>query len=97
MKKIKGYNILGIVLALLLVFGAKQTKWSNVISVTTLAGGIVGDVNCDGSVTTADVTAIYNYLLEGDPTFMATSDVDGDGFITTTDITVIYNILLGAE
>ena len=79
------------------VFGAKQTKWSNVISVTTLAGGIVGDVNCDGSVTTADVTAIYNYLLEGDTTFMATSDVDGDGFITTTDITVIYNILLGAE
>ncbi|MBR5638181.1 MAG: family 10 glycosylhydrolase [Muribaculaceae bacterium] len=56
---------------------------------------LIGDVNCDGNVTTADVTAIYNYLLNGDTTFFATSDVDGDGFITTTDITIIYNILLG--
>ena len=56
---------------------------------------LIGDVNCDGSVTTADVTALYNYLLNGDTTYIATSDVDGDGYITTTDITVIYNILLG--
>lgn len=56
---------------------------------------VPGDVNCDGAVTTADVTCVYNYLLNGDETFIATSDVDGDGFITTVDITVIYNILLG--
>lgn len=55
---------------------------------------VPGDVNCDGAVTTADVTCIYNYLLNGDETFIATSDVDGDGFITTVDITAIYNILL---
>ena len=54
-----------------------------------------GDVNGDGEVTTIDITAIYNYLLNGDETFIATSDVDGDGFITTVDITAIYNILLG--
>ncbi|MBR5638611.1 MAG: hypothetical protein IKW83_02495 [Muribaculaceae bacterium] len=52
-------------------------------------------MNGDGYVTTVDITAIYNYLLNGDETYIATSDVDGDGFITTTDITVIYNILLG--
>ena len=56
---------------------------------------LIGDVNCDGSVTTADVTAIYNYLLNGDTTFIATSDVDCDGFITSADITLIYSILLG--
>ena len=54
-----------------------------------------GDVNGDGEVTTIDITAIYNYLLNGDTTYLATSDVDGDGFITTVDITAIYNILLG--
>ncbi|MBR5639602.1 MAG: BspA family leucine-rich repeat surface protein [Muribaculaceae bacterium] len=56
---------------------------------------VTGDVDGDGYVTTVDITAIYNYLLNGDETFLSTSDVDGDGFITTTDITVIYNILLG--
>ena len=75
--------------------GSMLGKWSSKVEVTTLAGGVYGDVNGDGSVTTADVTAVYNYLLEGDTTFVSTSDVDGDGYITTTDITVIYNILLG--
>ncbi|MBR5118454.1 MAG: S8 family serine peptidase [Muribaculaceae bacterium] len=79
------------------VFGAKASNWSNKIMVTTLAGGIFGDVNCDGEVTTVDITCLYNYLLNGDETYIATSDVDGDGFITTTDITVIYNILLGSK
>ncbi|MBR5638177.1 MAG: S8 family serine peptidase [Muribaculaceae bacterium] len=79
------------------VIGTKETKWSNRIMVTTLNGGIVGDVNCDGEVTTVDITCLYNYLLNGDETYLATSDVDGDGFITTADITVIYNILLGAK
>ena len=56
---------------------------------------VPGDVDGDGFVTTVDITAIYNYLLNGDETYIDTSDVDGDGFITTTDITVIYNILRG--
>lgn len=58
---------------------------------------IIGDVNCDGVVTSVDITCLYNYLLNGDETYIATSDVDGDGFITTVDITVIYNILLGTR
>ena len=53
-----------------------------------------GDVNCDGSVTAADVTALYNYLLDGDTTFLGTSDVNGDGHITSTDVTMVYSILL---
>ena len=56
---------------------------------------VSGDVNGDGSVTSADVTCVYNYLLNGDDTFIDTCDVNGDGNITSSDITVIYNILLG--
>lgn len=63
----------------------------------TKTGGVFGDVNCDGSVTSADVTALYNLLLNGDETFIATSDVNGDGSINAADITVIYNLLMGIE
>ena len=56
---------------------------------------VVGDVNCDGDVTSADITALYNYLLGGDDTYLSTSDVDGDGNVTSSDVTAIYNILLG--
>ena len=55
---------------------------------------LVGDVNCDGSVTSADVTALYDYLLNDDETFIETSDVDADGSITSSDVTAIYTILL---
>ena len=56
---------------------------------------VYGDANGDGSVTSADVTVIYNYLLNGDTTFLVNGDVNGDGSITTVDVTIIYNILLG--
>lgn len=58
---------------------------------------VKGDVNGDGKVTSVDITAIYNYLIYGDSTYLATSDVNGDGTISSVDITVIYNILLGIE
>ena len=67
----------------------------NGIAKYTVTVRVTGDVNGDGIVSSVDVTAIYNYLLNGDTTFLATSDVDGDGTVTATDITVIYNILLG--
>ena len=55
------------------------------------------DVNHDGSVTASDITALYNYLLNGDETYLATSDVNGDGNITSADITMVYNYLLNGE
>lgn len=57
----------------------------------------VYDVNCDGNVTAADVTALYDYLLNNDLTYVATSDVTGDGFITAADITAVYNELLNGS
>ena len=56
---------------------------------------IIGDVNCDGYVSSADITALYGYLLSGDLTYFATSDVNNDGYVSSADITEVYNILLG--
>ena len=58
-------------------------------------GGVTGDVNGDGSVTSADITAIYDYMLTGDTTHATSCDVDGDGSITSADVTAVYSILLG--
>ena len=57
-------------------------------------GTIVGDVNQDEYVTSADVTAIYDVLLGTNNTFQATSDVNGDGYVTSADVTAVYDILL---
>lgn len=76
------------------------------VIVTTLSGMAVDtsdfvidegptlDVNCDGAVTASDVTAIYNYILNGVTTYYSTSDVNGDGSVTASDITAIYNYIL---
>ena len=40
-----------------------------------------------------DVTALYNYLLNG-VTPAGNADVDGNGTINGTDVTALYNILL---
>lgn len=66
-----------------------------VVTVVKGANHVVGDVNCDGVVTSADITALYNYLLNSDETFIATSDVNGDGAITSADVTMVYSILMG--
>ncbi len=56
---------------------------------------ITGDVNGDGSVTAADVTTLYNYILNDDDSDLVNGDQDGDGNITAGDVTTVYSILLG--
>ena len=56
---------------------------------------VTGDVNGDGYVTSADVTAVYDVMLGIDNQFESTADVNGDGFVTSADVTAIYDILLG--
>ena len=55
----------------------------------------VCDVNQDGSVTAADITALYDSLLGNSIRFLPYSDVNGDGSVTAADITSIYNVILG--
>lgn len=68
-----------------------------VVVVTAVKGSnqVYGDVNCDGYVTSADITALYDYLLAGDTTYITTSDVNGDGAVNSADVTEVYNILMG--
>ncbi len=56
---------------------------------------IPGDVNGDGQVTSVDVTALYNFLLNGDDSDIVNGDQSGDGQITAADVTAVYNVLLG--
>ena len=67
-------------------------QWKNF---GNIVDAIPGDVNGDGHVNSVDVTALYNYLLNGDSSELVNGDQDGDGIITSVDITIVYNILLG--
>ena len=53
-----------------------------------------GDVNGDGIVSGADVTALYNVLLDG-AIPNGDADVNGDGVVSGADVTALYNLLLG--
>ncbi len=74
--------------------GARQDFLPKVTFAYEDSANVPGDVNGDGSVTSADVTELYNYLLNNDQTYVATADVNGDGMITSADITTVYSILL---
>ena len=70
---------------------------SDVMSYFLVVEPVPYDVNRDGEVTAADITALYAYMLYGDMTYFDTLDVTGDGNITAADITAIYDYLLGVE
>lgn len=57
--------------------------------------GVLGDINNDGVVTSSDITALYDFLLNDDDSHIINGDVNGDGQITSADITAVYSILLG--
>ncbi|MBO4593704.1 MAG: dockerin type I repeat-containing protein [Bacteroidaceae bacterium] len=60
--------------------------------------GIPGDVDGNGSVNSADVVAIYNFILIGEESGIneAAADVDGNGSVNSGDVVAVYNIIIGA-
>lgn len=65
-----------------------------------IAGQLLkGDVNGDGYVTIADVTALVNIILgKGNTEFNQTiADVNRDGSLTIADVTALVNIILGKK
>ena len=61
---------------------------------------VTGDVNKDGSITIADVTALVNIILGKDNTEPyqydhEAADVNTDGSITIADVTALVNVILG--
>ena len=58
---------------------------------------IPGDVNGDGTVTAADITALYDVLLNNDYSQIVNGDQTGDGVITAADVTAVYTIMLSSK
>ncbi|MBP5772417.1 MAG: endonuclease [Bacteroidaceae bacterium] len=64
------------------------------------ANTIAGDVNSDGAVTIADVTALVNIILGktiGGTPDLAIADVNHDGTVTIADVTALVNMILGKK
>ena len=75
-----------------------RSEWSNIETVTLFDNGPVyqmGDVNHDGTINIADVTALIDRLLgvEGN-SYADTSDVNGDDAINIADVTALIDMLL---
>lgn len=54
----------------------------------------VGDINNDGKISIADVTALINILLDGQSSELSLADVNLDGDISIGDVTELINVLL---
>ena len=75
-----------------------ESAWSNVENVTLFENGHgfdLGDVDHDGDVNIADVTALIDYLLNSaNECCVICADVDGDGKVSIADVTELIDILL---
>ena len=60
---------------------------------------LVGDVNLDGEINIADVTALIDYLLSPsvDPQSIEYADVDNDGELSIGDVSFLIDIILGVN
>lgn len=56
-----------------------------------------GDVNQDGIVNIADVTALIDYLLGDTNAAPAEADVNQDGIVNIADVTALIDLLLGSN
>ena len=57
---------------------------------------MLGDANGDAYVSIADVTALINFLLSGDPTgfYEVNADINEDGKTSIADVTSLISMLL---
>ena len=58
--------------------------------------GIVGDVNLDGAVDVADISAIIS-CMAGDTSYDNTADVNEDGAVDVADISTVITIMAGGQ
>lgn len=83
--------------ALMAMVAVAATYPASYYTIAPETATVVGDVNCDQIVTAADVTELYNYLLNNSTTYYSTSDVTGDGEVTAADVTAVYDVLLNGS
>lgn len=70
-----------------------DTKWSNYFGNIVEIENDPGDVNGDGALSIADVTALIDLLLGGEE-IPASADVDGNGSVSISDVTALIDMLL---
>lgn len=58
---------------------------------------VKGDVNGDGLCNSADVTALYKFILNNDNSSLVNGDQNNDNTINSADVTAVYKIILGGE
>ena len=84
-------------IAISAVSGDLQTAMCYIITATATAPQTMpGDVDGDGVVGIADVTALIDYILSGDASsiILENSDVDGDESISIADVTTLIDYIL---
>ena len=83
------------------VRSARNKRWVpykyNGSSWVVIPAAVPGDVNGDGQVTAADITALYDVLLNNNYSHVVNGDQTGDGQITAADVTKVYTIMLGGQ
>ncbi|MGN1237242.1 MAG: carbohydrate-binding domain-containing protein [Bacteroidaceae bacterium] len=57
------------------------------------------DVNGDGTVNSADVVCVYNYIIVGELSGLTSSqtDLNEDGSVNSADVVMLYNYILGGD
>ena len=86
----KTYDVVGIAT----IF--KNAPEVYIISATEVAAGVRGDVDGDGDVAIADVTALIDLLLSG-AELPATADANLDNEVSVSDVTAIIDYLLSGS
>ncbi|MBO4592622.1 MAG: dockerin type I repeat-containing protein, partial [Bacteroidaceae bacterium] len=68
--------------------------------INLISEGVPGDVDGNGTVNSADVVAIYNFIITGEEeTGIAkeVADIDGNGEVNSADVVAEYNIIIGGS
>lgn len=64
------------------------------VTVTGSSSVMLGDVNSDGAVNIADITALIDLLLNGTSYYNAAADMNQDGSVNIADVTALIDYLL---
>jgi hypothetical protein len=73
--------------------------WNRFEIVLPIVNVVVGDVNDDGNVTIADISALIDVLLSGNVSAdtNAGADVNDDGVVTISDVATLIDFLLTGQ
>lgn len=72
-----------------------ETAKTYTLSGVNWAKAVSGDVNGDGVINSADITAIYNFIATGADSGLTSAqcDVNGDGAVNASDVATVYSLM----